>query len=290
MQLRDVLIRAMLASALGCQALAEPDVDYVDCVARADGRYVERFEASDRHTPWEHCWETDNVPGRSGIQTSDGDLIIDPDESLGARWSETEQAPFFSRPLAGDFFAITRAEAASGQPTRDHCLEPDEAAGFAVRRREPFAWATLFVQPDLTADELNDSELCGDEPMNPPPARVVAQSHGFAQNVSSAVGEKGEDAEAYIALCRVDNRLFFFYQARVPTQDYLFDDLDDEGIDSIDVGHGPLDVGLTATADPHTDTLPEGHFPWLVLEDYSVVPADDGCNSVLESFEQPEPP
>jgi hypothetical protein len=285
MRLYGLLALTSLASALGCQSLASPSIEYVDCLPNRDGVYEETFDRGEDPVGADRCWKTDGVMG-GYITEKDEDLIIHPDGEVGASWSENEQAPFFFRSVAGDFFAITKAEATSASPGWDHCLDTSEAAGLVVRRPEPLAWVQLLVRPDLAEDELQDQTKCGDERPAPPFARVSLESHGFDSQRSDSVGGKGEDAEAYIALCRVDDQLFFFYQARVEIQDNG-EDLQ-RGFEALRIGKGPVDVGLTATAAPGKGTLPEGHFNWLVLQDSSE-DSGDICTLALETFKRPKP-
>jgi len=281
--MRFALALASSMVALGCQAIADPDVEYVDCFPNPNRTYEETFHSGEEPPGAERCWRMENLAAPGYYREDEEDLIIHPPGGPGARWLETEQAPFFFQRVTGDFLAVTRAETVSGVTAGDHCLNPNEASGLAVRRRAPLAWTTLLVRPELNDEELMDPQFCGDEPLEPPPAQVEAKSYGFGKDGPDYVSGVGFDAEADIALCRKDHLLFYFIQdatMREPTR--LLANLK-EGFAQLDVGFGPLDVGLTATAAAGRDTLPEGHFPWLYFKDYSNDPKES-CLVALEEF------
>lgn len=280
----QLLTASFLMPMLGCQALVDPDLTYVECFGSPDGNDVETFETPEQPVGAARCWRVDNTRKPAYVRVADGDLVIHPYSEVGARWSDEAQAPFFFRTLSGDFLLVARAEAVSTTPGTDHCLGATEAAGLVLRRREPLAWTTLLVRPDL--EPMAPLELCGDEPATPPAARVLADSFGFDSHVAGDVNGVGEDGETYVALCRHDNELFYFYRdiaARRETPELDFK----QGFSALDVGLGPVDVGLTATAEQGADTLPEGHFNWLILQDYAAAPPADGCNGVFEHFAYP---
>ncbi|HKY36279.1 MAG TPA: hypothetical protein VJN18_10095 [Polyangiaceae bacterium] len=277
----------LLLASLGCQAFTDPGIEYVDCFPRGDRTYIEKFDLGEDPPGADRCWRMENLvaPGyyKEDPKKEPEDLVIHPPGGLGARWTETEQAPFFFQRVTGDFLAVTRAETVSGRLEGDHCLNSNEASGMAVRRRAPLAWTTLLVRPALSEAQLMDPDFCADEPMDPPTAQVVAQSHGFGSDEFHAVSGVGSDAEADIALCRKEHLLFYFIQdASVRDPGSAVANVK-EGFDPLDVGTGPLDVGLTATAAAGRDTLPEGHFPWLYLKDHSDDP-QESCLVMLEEF------
>jgi hypothetical protein len=281
----QLLTASLLASTLGCQGLVDTDVAYVDCFRSPDGDDVETFETDEEPLGAARCWHIDNTQKPAYVRAADHDLVIHPYAEVGAHWTDEAQAPFFFRTLSGDFLAIARAEAVSTTPGTDHCLGETEAAGLVLRRRQPLAWTTLLVRPEL--EPMAPLELCGDEPASPPAARVLADSFGFDSHVEGVVNGVGDDGETYVALCRHDNELFYFYRdisarREAPALDFK------PGFTALDVGLGPVDVGLTATAEQGAGTLPEGHFNWLVLQDYADAPPPDGCNGAFERFAYPE--
>ncbi len=281
------ILPAVLA-AFGCQAVADPGVEYVDCLPDPSGHYVETFDQPRPSSA--RCWRTEHLGSPGYLQESDGDLIIHPSGDAGSQWLGREQGSLFFHEITGDFLAVARAEVVAGLPIGDHCLNSNEAAGLVVRRREPLAWTLLLVRPDLSEDGLMDPALCGDDPTTPPAAQVTRSSYGFDSDTTDIISGVGSDAEADIALCRKDTTLFYFVQdaaTRVAAaQAGKLTNLK-EGFHSVDVGYGPLDVGLTATAAAVGGTLPEGHFNWLFLQDY-VAKHPESCPSALENFEYPE--
>jgi hypothetical protein len=265
--------------------VVDPGIIYVDCFRSADDKDAETFDSDQELPGAQHCWRIDNTRKPASIRAADGDLVVHPYSEVGAAWGEDSQAPFFYRSVSGDFLLVTRAEAVSTVPGTEHCLADGEAAGLALRRQVPFAWATLLVRPDLPPDA--PPSLCGDEPAEPPPAAVDAVSFGFAASASGTVAGVGTDAEAYVALCRHDDQLYFLYRdssegRASPALDFH------ESFGALDVGLGPLDVGVTATARQGAKTLPEGHFNWLTLADFADRAPIDGCNGALEDFSYPE--
>ena len=94
----------------------------------------------------------------------------------------------------------------------------------------------------------------------------------------------GRDAEAYIALCRQGDQLGYYYRAEtpVPNQTWLL-------IHRHTISTGNVDVGLTASGAPASgeDSGVEGHFNWVVFQDYSSAPAVDGCEGALKKFVVP---
>lgn len=288
MRLLESLLFVPLVS---CQALTDPGVDYVDCFPSDDGKLAETFDDADNQPERDRCWKTDNLVTPARVHEFDSDLIIHPNGTVGASWSESSQAPFFFQTLTGDFLVVARAEAVSTIPKGDHCLAPSEATGLVVRRRVPFAWTALLVRPDLSEDELLLQERCGDNPLTETFAKVTVETSGLEGGVTGEVQGVGADAEADIALCRADDQLYFYHQdAATRGQD------PDEppnlklAFSALEVGYGPLDVGLSATAQAGARTSPEGHFDWIVLEDYASGPRpSDGCLGALESFSYPEP-
>ncbi len=284
MRLRDVLALPLLALPCACQAFTDPGYEYVDCVRSEEA--VELFEGSQDPPAALHCWDVDNASDPAYIRQKDGDLVIHPlaDASTGAQWTEAAQAPLLYRSVSGDFLAVTRAEAVSTQ-FGDHCLGLEEEAGLIVRQREPYAWARWLVRPNLPADA--GIELCGDEADPPPYAEVRARSFGFDSEIDDTVGGVGDDGEAYIALCRHDDVLSFFYQNLAPRDENPALTFQQSEVTLV-VGFGELDVGLTATGEQGAGSQPEGHFNWLVLLDFAEPPAD-GCSGALEQFQFPEP-
>ncbi len=285
--MRFARVLVLSTASLGCQALADPNVVYVNCFPETDGTYEELFDNDEKHPGAERCWKMENLTAPGYYKQDGEDLIIHPPGGPGARWLETEQAPLFFQTAPGDFLAVTRAETVSGVTAGDHCLNENEASGLAVRQRAPLAWTTLLVRPELSSNELMDPDFCGDDPMDLPTAQVVAQSYGFGRDGFDAQSGVGFDAEADIALCRRDHLLFYFIQdasTRDPASKHA--NLK-EGFAQLDVGFGPLDVGLTATAAAGRDTVPEGHFPWLYFKDYSDDP-QESCPVMLEEFVYPE--
>jgi hypothetical protein len=288
MRVGKVLALALLALTLGCQALADPGIEYLSCLPERDGKYQETFEPMEPRTAVDHCWKTDNVRARGFIHTDDsGDLIIHPPAGMGGLWLETEQAPFFFQTVTGNFLAVTRAEAVSGSNAGDHCGEPNFAAGLAVRKPDGSAWSTLLVQPNF--DKTPAPDECGDDVDPPPAARVSNSSFGFGAADAGPEFPVGADGEAYIAVCRAENQLSFYRQAKPQriadstTANFL------PVFPSFEVDYGPLDVGVTATSSANATNLAEGHFSWLTLADYPdprIV--GDGCNGMLENFEFPE--
>jgi hypothetical protein len=282
-----VLASALSVLSLGCQALAEPPIlDYVDCIPSADGSYVETF---DRALPIAtRCWQTENVEAPGYVDEYNGDLIIHPSSDIDSQWAEGEQAAFVFHEVAGDFLAVARVEAVSGSAYGDHCLNEGEAAGLVVRRREPLAWTNLLVRPDLAGEMLTDPEFCGDSPNNEPLAQITTASFGFQALEMTAIAGRGADAEADIAVCRKDAQLYYFVQKYAARADASIPPNLEAAFGQLEIGVGPVDVGLTATASSLKDTQREGQFNWLFLRDYGEIRMPEGCRHVLEEFEYPE--
>lgn len=288
MRVWKMLAVALLAPSLGCQALADPGIDYVDCFPVPNGKYEETFATIDLRNARDHCWKTDNLSDGGFIKTDgSGDLIVQPANDVGGRWSETEQAPFFFQAVTGNFLAVTRAEAVSGSTEGDHCGAPNFKAGLAVRTRDGSAWSTLLVQPNF--DKEPTREQCRDDADPLPAARVTTSSFGFDAAETPPDFPVGNDGEAYIAVCRAGNQLSFFRQAQATRISEPVADNFVVVFPALTVGSGSLDVGVTATSDAAATNLAEGHFPWLTLSDYSGNrTVGDGCPGMLEKFEFPE--
>lgn len=281
------LVLALCLLSSGCQALAEaPRFSYVDCIPSADGNYVETF---DRALPIaSRCWQIENVEAPGYVHENDGDLIIHPSGDLDSQWIATEQAAFVFHEVARDFLAVARVEVVSGSAYGDHCLNEGEAAGFVVRRRDPWAWTSLLVRPDLTGEMLTDPDFCGDSPNGEPLAQITRASFGFEAVETTAITGRGADAEADIAVCRKDDQLYYFVQKHAARGDASVPPNLEAAFEQLEIGFGPVDVGLTATASTAKDTQREGHFNWLFLRDYGETRMPEGCRHVLEEFEYPE--
>lgn len=287
MRARDVLTLVAFVSLLGCQAIVDPGINYVPCVAPPGGQFVETFDVDEVHAGADRCWQTDHVAPPGYVESDKfGDLIIHPASGEGAQWTATEQAPFFFRTVTGNFLAVARAEAVSAITQGDHCGTSGERAGLAIRRREPLAWATWLVKANLP-DHPTDSE-CADD-LNPPPrARVKGEAYGFGSAPQDEMPEAGSDGEAYIALCRFEGELSYFYQAAEAPSAMPPSDFKPAFISQrLQVGRGPLDVGVTATADRGSGTQAEGHFDSLIVTEYVGTTLGDGCPKALEQFAYP---
>jgi hypothetical protein len=271
-----------LLVAAGCTALADVDVTYEACVPVHERRYSEDFDGTYQDV-LDRCWKSDDEAHAATIFTDEGDLVIRP--VRGQRWQERERGPTLTRPLKGDFLVVTRAEPASTFQA-DHCLSHDEAAGLVVMGEGMAAWATLLVRPYFEAG-VPVEEACKDESSLPPKARVQAKIVGFTHDAEREVADVGEDAEAFIAICRQGDQLAYYTRRDAspePTAraEWIL-------VFRHDAGREPLHVGLTVSGAPEGAIDPgmEGHFTWALFDDYAGSPVGDGCEGALESIAFP---
>jgi hypothetical protein len=265
-----------------CRSLVEADIEYVPCFGVDGDPYLEEFEGDDFQIIAERCWKADRLLNDTLVDLDDHDLVIRPNGH--AAWTATEAAPFVSLRFDGDFALLTRAELATGLVS-DHCANPGDAAGIALRGVTDAgvadgSWATFLVRPQLeegaTAEDCQDGVVL--------PAIIEAKSHGLVSPDASEMDDnKGEDAEVDIGLCRVADQLGYYYR------DLNLDPMRENPwvlFYQQAIGPGPVDVGLTTTAED-TTTAPEGHFVWAAY--YRELRAD-GCN--FAEFEPPadDPP
>ena len=275
---------ALLASSTACQSFFDVDVEYEPCV-QPQIPYEEEFRDG-RQGLSDRCWEFDNESANE-VFVDDGDLVIRLKDS--GMWTPTEQAPMAYRRLEGNFIVAARVEAL-GKTNADHCLPESNLAGIVVRRAEPtLEWASLMLGPDL--EEMGVQ--CEDESDNPPRARVRVHSPTWGPAMPDFPDPDftqtgiGDDGEADIAVCRLDNELLYFYRD-INETDPLRAWKSVDGPAEHDVGDGPLDVGLTAAVldDPAQATFDvEGHFNWIVLDDDL---GADGCGGVLDTLKLPK--
>jgi hypothetical protein len=262
----------------GCTALADVKVTYRECVGMKGNTYVEKFNGTSQELA--DCgWKADPAPEGTRIFPGEGDLVVQ--ASSGRHWSDRGQAALFFRQMRGDFLVITRAEAVSTS-NLDHCFAHEEAAGLVVRRAD--AWATMLVRPYFDP-RLDSAVACKDEATNPPTAEVQTRSQGFGSVEGKEKGGIGADGEAYIALCRRDDQLSYYFREQHPTvKEQAWVHLHTHPINTRE----PLDVGLTTSTDGRDPGM-EGHFTWAAFYDYSTTPVADGCAGTLSNFELPEP-
>lgn len=275
----------LLATA-SCTSLASVDVTYRQCVPVDGITYTERFNGTLQELV--DCdWKTDQAPDGTKIFLDSGDLVLRPPRGL--RWSETTQGPMFFRQMRGDFLVVTRAEATS-TIKGDHCLlNHDEGAGLVVRGAQPQlpAWATLLVRPYF--DPAIPLEVaCKDETIHPPKARAQARTFGFAERKvnEKEVVDVGKDAEAYVALCRQNDMLAYYYGAEGPDpKTPVWEPIYEHAIT-----REPVDVGVTTFGAPFGGDGAglEGHFTWVVYRDYSDKSVGDGCEGALRTLALPE--
>jgi hypothetical protein len=295
--MRRLFSLLVASTSVGCQALADPQIEYVECFPNAGDYDVETFDPPPGAGS---CWKAEHMRRPTDNLATAGDLVVQPPTTTGAAWGMEQPVPFFFKTVSGDFLLVTRAEMTSGIFKGDHCLHEGEAAGIALRRREPPAWTTLLVLPHLVdaaglpVDPM-DPKYCADDPELVPAAATRIDGRGFdgLPSVPERSAPHGADGEAIIALCRQNGRLYYLMQKVIegepPTHDLgdPITDLEVSGLE-LDVGSGPVDVGVTVTAAPGTTTQPEGHFNWLLLGDYPHGLPTDGCPGTLESFSYPE--
>ena len=290
---RSCLALVLAFPCLGCSALQDLDVEYRDCVDVGSGRYVETFEETDLRTLEDRCWQVDNVgPAPAGraqkLFVEDGDLVVrvnDPTPGSDLdQWTTSDQAPLVYRRLEGDFLVVARAEAIR-KGANDHCLDAGNVAGLALRRADqPAVWATWTVEPHRWVDGAKQA-LCADdsdETNNPTAtARLASSEPGFA---TAAFPNIGEDGEADLAVCRVDDRAYYFYGKPGPNplkNEWL--PLGSASVSHV-IGTGPVDVGATAAGKAPIFQA-AGHFTWMIFERGTW---GDGCAGALDQIESPE--
>jgi len=262
----------MLACGVGCQALTDPNIEYVECLPDGPpGDYEEDFKHSWQETVDRRCWRSDNLEGAT-VQSGgmDEELLLRP--SGPATWSPTSQAPLLYRRVAGDFAVFARVEAAQGQA--DQCPGDDDWAGLLVRSIDRRNWAALLTQPAFPPDTkcLNDAK---------PLVRVRQSTHGFSdqaqQNVGN-LGNLGNDGEVDIFICRLKGRLSYAV-GNWGASTWLETELDHS------VSTDTLDVGVTTSSS--VGGAVEGHFAWArFLEDLP----SDGCQGAMDRVAPPEQP
>jgi hypothetical protein len=268
-----------------CSVIVDPGITYREC--DRDG-YVEEFEdGTEMKQLYERCWELDNAENDpADVKVEDGDLIVrlNAPSNGGPReqWQDGDQAPMVFQRFDGDFVLAARVEALHKR-TGDHCLiDTGNMAGLVVRESEVAepTWATLFIGPFQPAGE--PEVVCEDVDVMAPD--VAAPTQGRFRSRDGRWGDEvtvlgpddklgiGEDGEADIAVCRVDDQIEFHYRDRsapasAPTWELIY---------SGTATAAALDVGLTATGlDPVYDT--EAHFDLTVLQDDLF----DGCAGTL---------
>jgi hypothetical protein len=273
---------------LGCTSLASVDVTYRQCVPIDGIAYSERFDGTLQELA--DCdWKMDTSAEGSKLFLDNGDLVVRP--ARGLQWfasasaAQTTRGPLFFRQMPGDFLVITRAEATS-TIKGDHCqLNHEEAAGLAVRRAQPFGWSTLLVRPYF--DPSNPKEIaCTDGTSQPPTARAQARAYGFGPMNDKEVTNIGKDGEAYIAVCRQNDELAYYYGIQGPDPNAPVWKSFAQQV----ITREPVDVGLTTSGAPFEGegAEMEGHFTWAVFRDYSKQPVADGCEGALAAFRLPE--
>jgi hypothetical protein len=268
--------------AAACRALVDPDVSYHDCPTDQGESFLEptTFE-----TLREGCWQLDNANNDpSDVFVFDGDLVIRVNEPINGhreQWLGADQAPMVYRVVEKDFLLMARVEAVH-KITGDHCLPQGNMAGLVLRRQDTSDWATYMIGPfDVEAHD------CSDESPDPPPTMAALRSRDErwgADVVDRGVDMEGigDDGEADLVMCRVDSQVDYYYRdAEAGLEQPRWIQLLER---PIDVGEGPLEVGMTAGgADPSYAV--EAHVDWAVLDQGSV---GDGCRGALEQLKLPD--
>jgi hypothetical protein len=289
---------ALVLLASGCRSLSDPEIVYQDCVSPRTP-YVEGFDQGDQILT-DRCWKRENVGQGREILPGEGDIAI------GYRGSEKaqgylEQPPMLLRRIEGDFVLAVQAEA-SGAATSDFCqLEPADAAGIVVRRTAPdteaSAMRAVFVLRPFLEEDTNPPRTCEDNSDNPPLAIARAESNEPRSTLGVSPGI-GEDGEGEIAVCRIENQLAFYHHIRAEPARGVSEDWEPLSVDAAldggtvrkskttDIGLGPLDVGLTATASLRgaSELQVHGYFNWAAL--LAEGPFGD-CKTPLEEFNEP---
>jgi hypothetical protein len=261
----------------GCRGVIDAEVTYRDCPEEdadvfPEDATLERLE--------ERCWRVANAENDpSDVFVFDGDLIIrvnEPRAGIHEQWSGDDEAPMVFQAVDDDFLLVTRVEAVH-KITGDHCLAEGNMAGL-VARRGPGSWTTFLLGP-FDLEEFD----CADESEAPPPTMAAIRSAGDGWGPDSvARGPEdlgiGEDGEADLAICRVDDVLTYFYRDPVADPPAWISVADHRA------GDDPLDIGMTAAgADPNYGV--EGHFDWVVFRRHIL---GDGCAGALAGLTLPE--
>lgn len=270
--------------ALGCQSFADLEIDY-DCLA-PQTPYIERFDEApnDQMEAFltDRCWRIEDAR----FQSDDKDVKLEAKNNrVGAKpWDD--DPPRMVRRAEGDFVLVAQAETADGG-VGDFCkLAEGDAAGIVVRStdEEPLPLAAVTVDPDYESVGADPESDCQDDPAIAPRARV--QVFADASEFDPILGV-GEDGEAEIAVCRRENNLFVFYLDREAYPMRGESNPWKSAGDSLDIGEGPVDVGLVTTlsASGAMNDV-QGSFNWVVLDTFDTSVPE--CGSYLQEFELPE--
>jgi hypothetical protein len=277
--MRWVALVALVSGSIGCRAIADSGATYRACDR---GHYSENFApGSTEKNLLERCWFFDNVEDPADLFVEDDDLVVRVGE--GAIWGLDAdgieaQGPYAYRRLAKDFAVATRVEILN-QTDSKHCLDPSDAAGIVMRKGGD--WAALFVTlftPDPPPPDLDCTSDVADKI---PPEKGVVRSRFDVWGVpveSTGVEQAGigADAEADIAMCRLNGMLTTYYRILDPSLEEPSWVAIGEGLV---VGDGAVDIGLTATG-----PTAEAHFQWVEFADRI---GSDGCTGTLERFQVP---
>ena len=281
------------APLLGCNSVLGLDITYRECVEPEGKRYVESFEGEGLQSLRDRCWRVANPgPDPAAIEkkifVEDGDLVMRVFDSADPKdldqWSTDDQAPFLHRSVESDFLIVARAEA-STKSNGDHCLPAGNAAGLAVRRPDaPGEWATWTVEPHLWVNGTKQA-VCIDDTDDTNNPTATARLRSFNPTWAQADFENiGVDGEVDIAICRVDDQVYYYYGQRTadPGKNLWFPQTSASVAHAL--GAGPIEIGLTATGQAPEFKV-AGHFNWVVIETGAY---GDGCGGALERFSLPE--
>ncbi len=288
---------ALMLLATGCRSLSDLEIQYRDCVSPRTP-YVEGFDQGDQALV-DRCWKKENVGESREILVGEGDIAIG--YRGAAAQGYKDQPPMLLRRIQGDFVLAVQAEA-SGAASSDFCmLEPGDAAGIIVRRTAPdnaaSAMHAAFLLRPFLREATDPPRTCEDNSDNPPLAIAEAMSSEPGSTIGVSPGI-GEDGEGEIAVCRIENRLSFYHHIRGEADAGVKEDWEPLSVDmamdggtskeskTTDIGLGPVDVGLTATATSKgaAELQVHGYFNWVAL--LAEGPFGD-CKTPLEEFNEP---
>lgn len=271
---------------LGCQTMADLEVDYVDCLD-PPYPYQEVFDG-DGQRPMqqyleERCWRIED----GSVKSDDSDIKLEATDNEAPAASWQDDPPRVVRTVEGDFLIVTRAEVATGG-AGDFCnlRANEDTAGILVRStgKRATSLAAITLEPHYDED-ANPDEDCQDGAETPPGAwgHALALDRAFAEDLFF-----GEDGEGEVAICRRGVNLYFFYFDREDDSwvSIRSEDEDAPGDFSV-IGNDPVDVGLVTTLSANgSEQGVQGTFNWVVLDAGDDAVAE--CRSALEEFSPPE--
>ncbi|NUO49920.1 MAG: hypothetical protein HOV80_13785 [Polyangiaceae bacterium] len=264
--------------AVGCRAVVDSGTTYHACDS---GHYADEFvDGTTEKNLIERCWFFDNVQDPDDLFLEDEDMIIR--VGGGAAWSVDQEGPLAFRRMRKDFVIATRIEVLN-QVDSKHCLDPTDAAGIVIRS-EP-EWATFFIslyEPDPKPADF-DCMTTDENRVPPVKATFLSRNDIWGPPIedpgNQETGGVGFDAEADIAVCRLNGKLSAYYRG-----DYREVGLQEPKWTAVvtdrDIGEGPVDVGLSVQG-----ANAEGHFQWVEFSDRVET---DGCFGELLKMKVPE--